>query len=122
MLLTGDALKDVRDKGVEDRHGLLGDANLRVHLLEHLVDVDAVGLYLACLAALLLLTNSLGSLCSALLYRCLCHLIDVMCSRGGGGPLQRGSLPRGNSVFGLKKEGHREHNQSYIMSGKGKGM
>ena len=100
MLLTGDALKDVRDKGVEDRHGLLGDANLRVHLLEHLVDVDAVGLYFACLAALLLLTNSLGSLCSALLYRCLCHLIDVCCARRG--PPTRFLTPRQFRVWPKK--------------------
>ena len=32
------------DEGVHDVHGLLGDADVGVHLLEHLVDVDREGL------------------------------------------------------------------------------
>ena len=37
--LDGDALEDVVDEGVHDRHALLGDASVRVDLLEDLVDV-----------------------------------------------------------------------------------
>ena len=42
--LGGDALEDVVHEGVHDGHGLAGDSSVRVHLLQHLVDVDAVGL------------------------------------------------------------------------------
>ena len=41
--LTGlrrDAPEGVGHEGVEDAHGALGDAGVRVELLEHLVDVD----------------------------------------------------------------------------------
>ena len=41
---TGKALEDVVDERVHDRHTLLGDASVRVHLLEHLVDVRGVRL------------------------------------------------------------------------------
>ena len=41
---SGDALEDVVDEGVHDRHGLAADARVRVHLLEHLVDVDGIAL------------------------------------------------------------------------------
>ena len=54
--LRGDALEDVVDEGVHDAHGLAGDASVRVHLLQHLVDVDRVAL----LARLLLLLVSGG--------------------------------------------------------------
>ena len=40
--LGGDALEDVVDERVHDRHGLAADARVRVHLLQHLVDVDGV--------------------------------------------------------------------------------
>ena len=40
----GDAIEGVVDEGVHDVHGLLGDADVRVDLLEHLVDVDGEGL------------------------------------------------------------------------------
>ena len=56
--LGGDALKDVVDKGVHDAHGLGGDTSVGVDLLQHLVDVDGVGL----LALALLLVVSLGDL------------------------------------------------------------
>ena len=49
----GDALEDVVHERVHDRHGLGGDAGVRVHLLQHLVDVDAVG-FPSPLSALLL--------------------------------------------------------------------
>jgi hypothetical protein len=38
-------LEDVVDEGVHDGHGLGGDADVRVHLLEHLEDVNFVGLH-----------------------------------------------------------------------------
>lgn len=41
--LDGDLFKDVGDEGVHDAHGSLGDAHFGVHLLEHAVDVDGVG-------------------------------------------------------------------------------
>ncbi|XBH61053.1 hypothetical protein VPH35_115559 [Triticum aestivum] len=43
--LAGELLEDVVDEGVHDGHGLGGDADVRVHLLEHLEDVDLVGLH-----------------------------------------------------------------------------
>jgi len=33
------------DKGVDDVHGLFRDANIGMHLLEHLVNIDREGLY-----------------------------------------------------------------------------
>jgi hypothetical protein len=39
---SGNALKDIIDEGVHDRHALLGDSSVRVDLLEHLVDVGRV--------------------------------------------------------------------------------
>ncbi len=40
--LCDDLLEDVANEGVHDGHALLGDASLRVNLLEHLVDVRGV--------------------------------------------------------------------------------
>jgi hypothetical protein len=42
--LSGELLEDVVDEGVHDGHGLGGDADVGVHLLQHLEDVDLVGL------------------------------------------------------------------------------
>ena len=42
--LSGNAIKGVVDEGVQDVHGLLGDSDVGVHLLEDLVDVDGEGL------------------------------------------------------------------------------
>lgn len=42
--LLREALEGVEDARLHDAHGLLGDAHLRVHLLEHLVDGGLVGL------------------------------------------------------------------------------
>ena len=42
--LGGDALEDVVDEGVHDRHGLAGDSGVGVDLLQDTVDVDGVGL------------------------------------------------------------------------------
>ena len=55
--LGSDPLKDVVDKGVHDGHGLAGDTSVGVHLLQHLVDVDGVGLLAS---QLLLLLVALG--------------------------------------------------------------
>ena len=58
---SSDALKDVIDKGVHDAHGLGGYTSVGVDLLQHLVDVDGVGL----LALMALLLSVLGDgLCS----------------------------------------------------------
>jgi len=54
--LRGNALEDVVHEAVHDRHGLAGDPGVGVNLLEHLVDVDSVGL----LPPLLLLLVTLG--------------------------------------------------------------
>jgi len=40
--LASEALEDVVDERVHDRHALLADAGVRVNLLEHLVDVRGV--------------------------------------------------------------------------------
>jgi hypothetical protein len=50
--LAGNALEDVVDERVHDAHGLAGDTSVWVHLLQHLEDVDGVGL-LALLVRLL---------------------------------------------------------------------
>ena len=39
---AGDAVEGVTDEGVEDGHGPLGDAGVRVDLLQDAVDVDVV--------------------------------------------------------------------------------
>ena len=39
----GDSVEGVVDEGVHDVHGLLGDTDVGVHLLEDLVDVDGEG-------------------------------------------------------------------------------
>ena len=41
---SGNAVEGVVDEGVHDVHGLLGDSDVGVHLLEDLVDVDGEGL------------------------------------------------------------------------------
>ena len=63
--LGGDALKNVVHERVHDAHGLGRDAGVRVHLLQHLVDVDGVGL-LALLPALLVLADILLGLAGLL--------------------------------------------------------
>jgi len=40
----GDSLEGIVNEGVHDVHGLLGDTNVGVDLLEHLEDVDSEGL------------------------------------------------------------------------------
>ena len=41
---NSDPFEDVIDERVHDAHGLAGDSSVRVDLLQHLVDVDGVGL------------------------------------------------------------------------------
>ncbi len=54
--LGGNAFEDVVDERVHDRHGLVGDADIRVDLLQDLVDVRRVRL----LAGLLLLGSDVS--------------------------------------------------------------
>ncbi len=42
--LSGDSVEGVVNEGVHDVHGLLADADVGVHLLQDLVDVDGEGL------------------------------------------------------------------------------
>lgn len=58
--LDGDSLKDVVHERVHDAHGLAGDSSVRVHLLQHLVDVDGVGLLPALLPFLAVSGGHLG--------------------------------------------------------------
>jgi hypothetical protein len=71
--LGGDTLEDVVDKAVHDRHGLRRDARVGVHLLEHLVDVDAVALLPPPLLLLVARARGLG-LCRGLLRTLACWL------------------------------------------------
>merc|ERR1719153_1716216 len=59
--LGSNPLKEVVDEAVHDAHGLGGDPSVRVDLLQHLVDVDCVGLLPLSLPLLLVtLGNGLG--------------------------------------------------------------
>ena len=40
---SGDSVEGVMNEGVHDVHGLLGDSDVWVHLLQHFVDVDGEG-------------------------------------------------------------------------------
>ena len=42
--LSGNSVEGIMNERVHDVHGLLGDADVGVHLLENLVDVDREGL------------------------------------------------------------------------------
>jgi len=65
--LSGNALKDIIDKRVQDGHGTVGDTGIRVNLLKDLVDVRGVGL-LPGLASLLLVTWGSGGLLASFLW------------------------------------------------------
>uniref|UniRef100_A0A453PTL7 Uncharacterized protein n=1 Tax=Aegilops tauschii subsp. strangulata TaxID=200361 RepID=A0A453PTL7_AEGTS len=67
--LPGELLEDVVDEGVHDGHGLGGDAHVRVHLLQHLEDVDLVRLHALLGLAALLPAPSLALAAGALLGR-----------------------------------------------------
>ena len=58
---TSNTVEDVVDERVHDGHALLGDAGVRVHLLLHLVDVDAVAFGASFLS--LLVASLLRGLC-----------------------------------------------------------
>ena len=61
--LGGDPLEQIVDKRVHDAHGLGGDTGVRVDLLQHLVDVDSIGLLPPLLLLLLVsLLDGLGGL------------------------------------------------------------
>ena len=62
----GDALEDVVHEGVHDGHGLGGDTGVGVHLLQHLVDVDAVALLPLALLLLVALGDGLLGLAGLL--------------------------------------------------------
>ena len=66
--LGSNPLEEIIHEGVHDTHGLGGDSSVRVDLLQHLVDVDGVGLLP--LGPLLLLalvaTHDFGSLAGLL--------------------------------------------------------
>ena len=62
---SGDALEDVVHERVHDTHGFAGDAGVRVHLLQHLVDVDSIA-FLSFPLSLLLSVN--WSLLTGLLF------------------------------------------------------
>jgi hypothetical protein len=84
-------LKDVVDKGVEDRHGLVGDTGVGVDLLEDLVDVGRVRFDSLLVALLLvgLVALGLGGLSGRLLGgglggSCRRRQRKERCQRGGG--------------------------------------
>ena len=61
--LGSDSLKEIVDERVHDAHGLGGDTSVGVDLLQHLVDVDSIGLLPPLLLLLLVsLLDSLGGL------------------------------------------------------------
>jgi len=60
--LGGDALEDIVDEAVHDGHGLAGYTGVGVNLLQHLVDVDAVG-FPPPFPALLAVSSSTNGLC-----------------------------------------------------------
>ena len=67
--LSGDSFEDVIDERVHDAHGLGRDASVRVDLLQHLVDVDGIGLL--SLLLLFLVSGSTGGLSLTRLLRAL---------------------------------------------------
>jgi len=66
--LCGDSLENIVDKAVHDAHGLAGDTSVWVHLLQHLVDVDAITFLPL---SFLLLVSSAGGLSLSCLLRSL---------------------------------------------------
>jgi hypothetical protein len=43
--LNSDSIENVIDERIHDAHGFLRDSSLRVHLLQHLIDVNGESLY-----------------------------------------------------------------------------
>jgi len=56
----GDSLEGIVNEGVHDVHGLLGDTNIRVDLLQDLEDIDSEGLW----SSLLIFADTSCSSCS----------------------------------------------------------
>ena len=74
--LVGGSVEDVVDEGVHDVHGLLGDSDVGVHLLEDLVDVDGEGLHSSSSGlALSLLSDSCHFLILIIHYFQISHLM-----------------------------------------------
>ena len=73
---SSNTFKDIIDEGVHDAHGLGGNTGVRMDLLQHLVDVDGVGLLPLGLPLLfsLPLDNSIGGLDGLLGHFGRCHL------------------------------------------------
>ena len=78
--LVGQTIKGVVDKRVHDGHGAAGNSDIRVHLLEHLVDVGGEGFDTA-LAALLVVGRLLGRRLRRGLGRRLGHSVVVQLQR-----------------------------------------
>lgn len=83
--LGSDALKDVVNEAVHDRHRLAADARVGMHLLEHLVDVDGVALPSSPLSLLVSSTYGfrltgglLRSLAGWLRRHCCCVKVNVL--------------------------------------------
>ncbi|KAM4104894.1 hypothetical protein ACJW30_06G192700, partial [Castanea mollissima] len=74
--LARELLEDVVDEAVHDSHGLAGNPNVGVDLLQHLEDVHLVGLHVA-LRPLLLLVDRGGG--AALLRELLLRLRLLLC-------------------------------------------
>ncbi|KAL6139161.1 hypothetical protein ACLB2K_064438 [Fragaria x ananassa] len=84
--LLSKLLEDVVDEAVHDAHGLAGDPNVRVDLLEDLEDVDLVSLHALLVSLLLLVSGG----CSGLLGELLPGLGLLLCR----GFLRHGLLSR----------------------------
>lgn len=65
--LRGDALKDIIDKGVQDRHGTSRDTSVWMNLFENLIDVGGIGLLPGLATLLLVASGSSGCLLASFL-------------------------------------------------------
>ena len=70
-----ESFKDIVNEGVENRHSLLGDASVGVHLLQNFVDVGGVRFHLFSVPLASCLLWGLGCLLSCCW--CLCHDADI---------------------------------------------
>ena len=61
---SSDTFEDIVDEGVHDAHGLGGDTGVGVDLLQHLVDIDIVGLLPFAVLLLVTVGDVLLGLCS----------------------------------------------------------
>ena len=107
---TSKALEDVVDERVHDRHTFLGDASVRVHLLEHLVDVRGVRLN-ALLGALL--AGRLLWRLGGFLGRSLSLLTQIRRKEGSDNPNGRKYC---EDITSLGQCAHFEHDNARIRS------